>query len=199
MKFARLTTNRFSVRFGFLGLALAAMLAAGCDGRRETREVLNMPDMHFQASYKAQEPNPFSPTGTMMQPVDGTVAIDYQPYTITDAEADELASKLENPLPPTEEVLLAGEKYFTIFCAVCHGPKGDGMSTVVKANAGMPMPPSLFSEKVSDQWTDGRIFHVITRGQGNMPSYSRLEPEKRWAIIHYVRSIQKAAAENAAK
>ncbi|HZE19942.1 MAG TPA: cytochrome c, partial [Candidatus Angelobacter sp.] len=56
-----------------------------------------------------------------------------------------------------------------------------------------PMPPSLLSEKVSG-WPDGRIYHVITRGQNLMPSYSsQILPEDRWAVIHYVRALERAA------
>lgn len=174
-------------------IAFAALAATGCDGRRETREILNMPDMHFSPAIKAQEENPWSLNGGMMMPVEGTVPINWQPYTITNAEADELASKLENPLPQTEEVLRVGEKYYGIFCVACHGPQGAGLGTVIKANAGMPMPPSLYSEKLINEWTDGRMYHVIAMGQGNMPAYERIAPEKRWAIIHYVRSLQRAA------
>ncbi len=175
-----------------------AAILAGCDGRRESREVLNMPDMHFSPAIKAQEPNPLSPNGIMLTPPEGTVPVDWQPYTIVDADADTLAMELRNPLPATPEVLRTGEKYYATFCTPCHAAGGDGMGTVIRANAGMPMPPSLYSEKLVDEWTDGRIFHVITRGQGNMPGYAaKIDPADRWAIIHYVRSIQAAAAGDA--
>jgi mono/diheme cytochrome c family protein len=186
MKFAKSTS--------LLALAAVAALATGCDGRRETREILLMPDMHFSPAVKAQEPAPLTRTGEMRRPVPGTVPVDFQPYTIGDLEADELASKLQNPLPRTPEVLLAGAKYYGIYCTPCHGASGNGLGNVVKALAGMPMPPSLFSDKIVDEWTDGRIYHVITAGQGNMPAYkSKLSPEKRWAVIHYVRTLGEAA------
>jgi mono/diheme cytochrome c family protein len=55
------------------------------------------------------------------------------------------------------------------------------------------MPPSLLSQKVS-QWPDGRIYHLITRGQNLMPSYaSQILPEDRWAVIQYVRALERAA------
>lgn len=188
MKFAELTDG---MRAGALLLAVALVLA-GCDGRRESREFLNMPDMHFQPSVKAQEPNPWAPNGGMLMPPEGTVPVDWQPYTITNAEADELASQLQNPLPATREVLRTGERYYNVFCIACHGANGDGMGSVIRTNAGMPPPPSLYSEKLVDEWTDGRIFHVITRGQGNMPGYPRIDADKRWAIVHYVRALQRA-------
>lgn len=54
-------------------------------------------------------------------------------------------------------------------------------------------PPVLYSAKVR-RWPEGRLFHVITLGQGNMPGYGyAISPEKRWAIVHYVRALQRAA------
>ncbi len=42
---------------------------------------------------------------------------------------------------------------------------------------------------------DGQIFHVLTFGQNNMPSYaSQLSREDRWNVITYVRSLQKQAS-----
>ncbi len=194
MKSAYLANRGFLLAVALCGAALLA----GCDGRRESREILNVPNMHFSPAYKAQEPNPFSPQGIMMTPPEGTVPVDWQPYTIADADADTLAMALKNPLATTPEVLRTGAKYYATFCTPCHGASGDGMGTVIRANAGMPMPPSLYSEKLVGEWTDGRIFHVLTNGQGNMPGYAaRIDAADRWAIIHYVRSIQAAAAKEA--
>lgn len=179
-----------------LGLAAGlALLAAACDGRRETREILNMPDMHFSPALKAQQPDPWSPTGSSMRlPPEGTVPVGFRPYTITNAEADELASRLPNPLPATREVLRAGARYYTIYCALCHGDTGNGLGSIIEANRGMPLPPELYSDKLVNDWTDGRIFHTITVGQGNMPAYNtKMDPEQRWAVVHYVRALQRAA------
>jgi mono/diheme cytochrome c family protein len=74
-------------------------------------------------------------------------------------------------------------------CVVCHGPEGDGQGYIVPI---YPMPPSLHSLKVRN-WPDGRIFHVITRGQNLMPSYAtQILPEDRWAVIHYVRALERS-------
>ncbi len=55
------------------------------------------------------------------------------------------------------------------------------------------MPPSLLSEKLL-AWPDGRIYHTVSMGQGLMPNYRQQIPaDKRWAIIHYVRALQRAA------
>lgn len=191
MKFARFDIGRTA---RFAAVALCALALGGCDEQRQVREFLWTPDMHFSPAIKAQEPNPWSPNGGMFLPVEGTVPIGFEPYTITDMEADELASALPNPLPRSIEVLNIGERYYSIYCVACHSPTGDGLGSVVRARAGMPQPPSLFSEKLVDEWTDGRIFHAITAGQGNMPAYNtKMTREQRWAVVHYVRSLQRAA------
>jgi mono/diheme cytochrome c family protein len=45
---------------------------------------------------------------------------------------------------------------------------------------------------------DGQLFHVLTYGQNNMPSYaSQLSRGDRWNVILYVRTLQVAAAQAA--
>ena len=41
---------------------------------------------------------------------------------------------------------------------------------------------------------DGQMFHVLSYGQNNMPSYaSQLSRDDRWNVIVYLRSLQSAA------
>ena len=38
---------------------------------------------------------------------------------------------------------------------------------------------------------DGRIYHIITNGQGNMPSFAtQVTRNDRWRVIAYIRSVQ---------
>ena len=90
----------------------------------------------------------------------------------------------------TKENILRGQTVFNNTCTVCHGPKGDGNGSIVPK---FPRPPAVTSAKVTD-WPDGRIFHVMTRGQNLMGSYaSQIPPGDRWAAVHYVRALQRAA------
>ena len=44
------------------------------------------------------------------------------------------------------------------------------------------------------QFADGDIFNVITNGRRSMPAYRfQISVEDRWAIIAYVRVLQRAA------
>ena len=153
-----------------------------------------MPDMYRQMSVRPQEGDPTAPAGVgMRQPPPGTVARDFEPYMLAMADTAQ-ANAMTNPLDPTPDVLEAGRKHYNNYCIVCHGARGDGLGYIVPK---MTMPPQLFNDKVM-QWSDGRIYHVITHGQGLMMSYAtQLLPEQRWAIIHYVRALQKAARPSA--
>lgn len=127
-------------------------------------------------------------------PVAGTVPMNYVAYPLEgkDEKAAALAGKtLENPLQPTLVVLRRGQKLFDDYCRTCHGVEGQGDGPIV-GPALFPAPPSLHTQAARD-FKDGRMFHVITRGQNTMPSYAdKLTVEDRWAVIHFVRALQRA-------
>ncbi|MGZ3705530.1 MAG: c-type cytochrome, partial [Bdellovibrionota bacterium] len=71
----------------------------------------------------------------------------------------------------------------------CHGERGLGDGPIVNP---FPIPKSLQSDDML-KWKDGHLFYVITKGQGVMPSYAQqIQPKDRWAVIHYVRALQRA-------
>lgn len=172
-----------------IALILPLLIMVSCSRDTDTRELQYMPDMYVSPAEKPQENDPaVEGQGLMRTPPEGTIPRNFVPYQvdITDTIA---ANNLVNPLPVSREVLAEGQKYFDIFCAVCHGTAGDGNGPIVPK---MTKPPVLYSEKVIN-WPDGRIYHTITYGQGNMPSYrNSVSPLTRWAIIHYLRSLQKS-------
>lgn len=160
--------------------ALLIVSATAC--QRSKPNFVYMPDMAYSPAVKAQE------EGAMRVPVEGTVdrKASIYPYK-GDPEA---AASHKNPLKRTKVVLKRGQELFNIYCIVCHGKYGEGDGNVVPK---FPRPPSLQSDKVRT-WPDGRIFHVMTEGQNLMPSYASQLPhwEDRWAIVHYVRVLQRA-------
>jgi mono/diheme cytochrome c family protein len=149
-----------------------------------------MPNMAYGPRVAAQAEDPMRPGDPVMRnPVPGTVPVGYTPYRYAAADSLQAGQELVNPLPRTEAVLERGHKVFMNTCVVCHGPEGDGQGYIVPI---YPMPPTLHSLKVRN-WPDGRIFHVITRGQNLMPSYAtQILPEDRWAVIHYVRALERS-------
>ncbi len=124
----------------------------------------------------------------MQQPVQGTVARGLIPYAFK-GKPEEAGKFLVNPLVPTKDILAEGKNKFEVFCSPCHGNLGEGDS---RLRGHFPNPPSLHSEKVR-QWTDGRIYHVITDGQNVMPGYtSQMTREERWATVLYIRALQRS-------
>ena len=164
-------------------LALVGSLIALSGCKRSQPNFIFMPDMYYSPALKAQE------EGGMRMPVKGTVPRGFTPYDFAAENSEELGKILINPLPRTKAVMLRGQTQYNTYCMVCHGAYGEGDGSVVPK---YPRPPSLQSEKVQ-KWPDGRIFHVITAGQNVMPSYStQVEQVDRWAIVHYIRALQKA-------
>lgn len=174
-----------------LFLILMVQLISSCSKTKSKPELLYTPNMTITPALKTQELDPHDLNYRANRiPVPGTVPRDYEPYPYATADTVGPAKKLVNPLLPTLTILQTGRKYYNTYCIVCHGAKGEGNGYIVPK---FPAPPSLLTEKIA-HWEDGRIYHMITKGRGNMPSYSlQLEPSQRWAVVHYVRVLYRAA------
>ena len=172
-----------------LSVALTALVVfTGCTRQTEKTIIQYMPHMSTTPNLKPQRGYDGFGDGTgMLMPPEHTVARGHKPYYFeTPEEAD---AKLKNPLANDRLTLERGQKIYNIYCLVCHGPRGHGDGPVVNP---FPIPKSLQSEDML-RWGDGHLFHVITKGQGVMPSYAQqIQPEDRWAVIRYVRALQRA-------
>ena len=171
-------------------IALIATVAVGCSHQKQETAIEYMPDMAYGPRVAAQHEDPLRPgLSVMRNPVEGTVPVGYTPYRYTPADSLIAQQELQNPLPRTAETLARGQRVYMNTCVVCHGPQGDGHGYIVPP---FPMPPTLHSDKVRG-WPDGRIFHVISVGQNLMPAYaSQILPEDRWAVIDYVRALERS-------
>jgi mono/diheme cytochrome c family protein len=99
------------------------------------------------------------------------------------------AAALAAPGPEvTPALILRGEERFKAFCTPCHGQNGRGDGIVV--SRGFPAPPTYHQERLR-AYTPEQIVRVITQGVGRMYPYAdRISPDDRWAIAHYVKSLQ---------
>jgi len=166
-------------------LVITLLMFAACDQKRESPNFTYMPDMAYGPAYKAQQ------EGSMRMPPPGTIA--QNQYVYPYPMDPDLAAGLQNPVSRTRDNILKGQKYYNIYCMVCHGAKGEGDGSVIGAAPLFPRPPTLNSEKIKDEWSDGRIFHVITMGQGLMSGYrTQMSEEQRWAVVHYLRALNRA-------
>jgi mono/diheme cytochrome c family protein len=103
------------------------------------------------------------------------------------------------PVPVDRPLLERGRERFGIYCAPCHGldGRGDGM-VHRRADALMEgtwvAPTDLVSDAVIAR-TEGHLYNTIRQGIRKMPAYGAQIPlHDRWAIVAYVRALQKAQA-----
>jgi mono/diheme cytochrome c family protein len=102
---------------------------------------------------------------------------------------DDAGEQLENPLPASPEVLAQGKQLYDVYCALCHGATGrsDG---AVGLKFGFPIP-SLGDPAVVER-RDGYLYGTIREGGFIMPKYAEvMTPAERWAVVHYMRTLQK--------
>lgn len=125
------------------------------------------------------------------------VGFDKYDYPNTKEGYEEAGAALVNSLGLNEPNLKSGQHYYTVFCAPCHGEKGDGQGHLVKIEK-INGVPSYHGDAASSRGglmkdlTAGKIYHTIVYGLNNMGSYaSQLSPEERWKVVMYVQQLQK--------
>ncbi|MDR3703396.1 MAG: cytochrome c [Candidatus Sulfopaludibacter sp.] len=98
------------------------------------------------------------------------------------------AQNLQDPLPVTDENLLAGFKAYREHCAVCHGLPGESKPVIA---AGMfPPPPQLMvaREMVTDD-PEGATFWKVSNGirLSGMPRFDTLPETTRWQLTMFLK------------
>ena len=100
------------------------------------------------------------------------------------------AMTLRNPLPGDAAAEESGARLFEIYCQPCHGAAGQGDGTVAPHFTQRP-PADLTSTRVRAQ-ADGYMYATIRDGGGSMPALGgSLSARERWAVVTYVRSLQR--------
>jgi mono/diheme cytochrome c family protein len=184
-----------------LVLAGALFLAASCSKGPNDPGMEYMPDMYRTPAYKAYSVNAlFADSSSARLPVSGTIPRDYTffHYPSTNEGYEAASRDLKNPFETNEKNLAAGKKLYTNFCMHCHGEGGNADGSLI-ATGKFPPPPSYISGVSSrggnmKDLTDGKIFHTITYGVNLMGSHaSQLNPDERWKVTMYVRSMMSAS------
>lgn len=175
-----------------LAVALVAVIGANAALDRDpavpARDYL--PEMAYSLaaeSYAAEAA--FASGGVLQTPPAGTIARGASPLRYLATPADALRAGLELTAPAVDQqALLRGATLFQTFCVPCHGETGIGNGPVVAR--GFPPPVSLLAPHARDM-KDGQVFHVLTYGQLNMPSYaSQIDAADRWRIVAHLRQLQ---------
>lgn len=190
-------TGRLLLNVSLL-LALVAVVSANwlATPNRARPNLEFLPQMAHSPRYNAFGPNPnFADGSTLQSPEAGTIARKHMPlhYAATPQDAARAGEELRSPVAPDNGwARQRGEFVFAAFCQECHGAGGAGNGPVVQR--GFPPPPSLLADHARGL-KEGQIFHILTYGQNNMPSYaSQLSRDDRWNVIAYLRTLQATAS-----
>lgn len=162
-------------------------------------------DMDNQPKVRAQARNPmFADRRGMRGPVAGTVARgelrEDDAFFRGIRDSEDWSSWIEEiPVPVTLQTMRRGRERYDIFCSPCHGLSGTGEGMVsTRADAlqeGTWTPPASFHTDLVRGRAAGHLFNTITNGVRNMPAYASQVPvEDRWAIVAYVRALQRSQA-----
>jgi mono/diheme cytochrome c family protein len=178
------------MKYSLLTIVILLTLVACNAGPNQTNiEVIQ--NMMDQVSIKSQDWDPSQGDKMQMRtPPAGTIPRGQPPYKyMTDPGG---AEKDTNPLAGdmSPATLTVGRKHFDIYCAVCHAADGSAKSPVADKMA--VKPRNLISPEAT-AYSDGRIYFAITAGRGVMGSYASQIPDSktRWAVVNYVRTLQK--------
>lgn len=103
------------------------------------------------------------------------------------------ASRIQNPLPPNQDVIAKGKSLFTFGCVPCHGAtgKGDGVAAPSLQRDNKPLLPANLGSSPIQSQSDGSFFWKIREGRSPMPSWkSALTDEQCWQIVDYLRTLR---------
>jgi mono/diheme cytochrome c family protein len=185
-------------------LVVLTISIAGFRGRRSTQPPVEIfPDMDRQAKYKPQAESKFFADGRADRPLPAgvvprgrTVVADseflrdddflYRGKTAT----GEFARGFPSGLTIDQKLMERGRERYTIYCAPCHGALGDGQG--VTRAYGLVTTATYHDDRIR-QMPEGEIFNTITNGKNTMSAYAdKLSPADRWAVIAYVRALERA-------
>ena len=164
--------------------------ARGCTSSRPPIDI--NPSMDDQPKVRAQTASKFFYDGaSMRQPVPGTIPIGGLKEDTAFFTGKGADGQFVTTIPATVDEALRerGRQRYVIYCQPCHDAKGEGKGILFQRGN---VPTASFNDEKILKYPDGQIFDVMTNGMGLMPSYRwPIPPADRWAIIAYVRELQR--------
>lgn len=187
------------MRYVYLATFFVVVLTVGILGFRgsiSSKPPLEVfPDMDRQPKLRPQESSNFFADGRVERPLPagvvarGNLRADAAVYQGRTA-GGEWVRGIPSPLTVDARFLQRGRERFNISCAPCHGKLGDGNG--ITKSYGMGATPTFHDDRIRTM-AEGEIFNTITNGKATMMGYAdKVVPEDRWAIIAYVRALQRA-------
>jgi mono/diheme cytochrome c family protein len=173
-----------------LTILLIALTLISCNDETE-RNYQYFPNMYESVPYDTYgEYEIFPEEQEALTVVEGSIPRGFTPYEYEDSPEGYQKAKeeLKNEVPYTEENLAEGRQLYTIYCATCHGDKGNGKGYLVEREKILGVP------SYDDQGraiTEGSVYHVMWHGINTMGSYaSQMNNEELWLVDHYVMQLK---------
>ncbi len=187
------------MRYVYLVLFFVVVMTVGALGFRgsiSTKPPLEVfPDMDRQSKFHPQGDTAFFADGMTDRPIPaGTVArnmIVGDDHLLLGRDADgEFATTFPASLDVDRDFFNRGRERYEIYCAPCHGLAADGKGIVTQYGWGLPA--NLHSDLIRNQ-SHGEIYNTIANGKNTMyPLGDKIDPDDRWAIVAYVRALQRS-------
>ena len=187
----RLRSQKRWAALAVLAFGLLALAGTACS--RGSYPLDYFQEMHYQQSYRIQEP-------PRLQPPEGSVPITGKSVVLTPKNMSSMA----NPFPGqrTDE----GARLFAVNCSMCHGASAEGDGLVLNKMVGEPYN---YEVKVDPNLTkvaalpDFLLFAIITNRdlfipvpkdpkipRAVMPRFGNLlTEEERWMLVNYIKSL----------
>jgi len=172
-----------------LVIVASMLLLASCSRDRSKPNIQFMPDMYESLPLEPYAKNTLMPNGMAAQtPPDGAIARGKMPFAYEEGFAGYALAldSLKSPLKVTAKNTDNGKKMYNIYCAICHGEKGDGKGNLAVREKVLGIPH--FKDRAI---TEGSIYHVIYYGRNMMGSHaSQLTEKERWQVVQYVQKLK---------
>ena len=164
------------------------------------------PGMKYQPKIRPQSASNFfadgradrmPPAHTVMR---GMLDEDDHLYRGKDASG-QFANGFPSQIKVDMHLLKRGQEKYTIYCSPCHGLNGAGDGILSKYGMGTLAGNGNYHSDRIRNMPDGQIFDTITNGSQSkvmFPYGDKLVPEDRWAVVAYVRALQRAQQGTAA-
>lgn len=178
--------------FKNIGVLITLMvLVASCQDN-SSRNYQYMPNMYEPVGYETYGEADFLPNQSeALVPPANTINRGWLPYEFENSpEGKELARLNTSPLDSInmEDNLANGTELYNIYCAICHGNKGDGQGTLVKREKILGVPS--YADPVRNI-TIGTTYHTMQYGLNSMGSYaSQMNSKEMWQVSEYVMQLK---------
>jgi len=196
----------FLIIYAFVIVATVSFL--GFRGMKSERGPLRLfPDMEVQDYFTPQTENPFfadgmadrrPPSNVVLRAHGDEMEQVLSPDFSTDrfgnpelyhGRSDDGEWARGFPIEISHQTMDRGRQRYEIFCTVCHGAAADGEGItqhygIAATNLQLPMYREM---------AEGEIFDTIMNGKGTMYGYGdRMSPQDAWAVVLYLRALQRA-------